>query len=191
MQSIQQQLLRDDVYLIGRVNTEPNDLARSAKASASSAQANGAAGNVLSGMTRAVHGPKGAPQDRAMPGTHRWMSDPAQGLPAWLELRWDSAVTIGHVQLIFDTGLHRPLTLTHSDAYAERMEWGHGQPETVRDYEVQVLVNDAWQSVASVKDNYQRRRVHVFEPVTTAALRVHATAVNGIDHARICEVRAY
>ena len=90
VRAIQQRLLRDDVYLIGHTNDDPADLARSAKISVSSEQEEGGAANVISGQTRAVHGEWGAPPDRAIPGTHRWMSDPNAGLPAWLELTWTS-----------------------------------------------------------------------------------------------------
>lgn len=192
MQAIQQQLLRDDAYLIGRVNVDSADVAREAKIAASSAQPDGAAANVVSGQTRAVYGAKGAPPERALPGAHRWMSDPAAGFPAWLELRWEKAVRPVEVQLIFDTGLHRALTLTHSDAYAERMEWGRPQSETVRDYAIEALVEGTWQRLVEVAGNYQRRRVHRVETAgPVEALRVAVSATNGLDHARICEVRVY
>ena len=120
------------------------------------------------------------------------MSDPGKGLPASLELHWDKPVRPAEVQLIFDTGMHRALTLTHSDAYAARMEWGQPQPETVRDYAIEALADGTWKAMVDVKGNYQRRRVHRIEaPESVTALRVHVTATNGLDHARICEVPVY
>ncbi len=192
VQAIQQRLLCDDAYLIGRVNIDPGDLAREAHASASSAQENGPAANVLTGQTRAVHGPKGAPPDRAIPGAHRWSSDPAAGLPAWLELRWDKAIRPAEIQVIFDTGMHRALTLTHSDAYAARMEWGRPQPETIKDYTIEGIHGGTRQTLVDVQGNYQRRRVHAIENAPALnAIRINITATNGLDHARICEVRVY
>lgn len=189
---IQQRLLRDDCFLIGRPNLDSDDLARNATASASSAQDGGGAANVLSGFTRAVHGPKGASPERAVPGTHRWMSEPAQGLPAWLELRWKEPVAAREVQLVFDSGMHRVLTLTHSDAYAERMEWGKAQPEIVRDYAIEVESGGEWRRLHDVSGNYQRRRVHALgAPGPIAAVRLVVSATNGLDHARVCEVRVY
>lgn len=191
VRAIQQRLLRDDAFLIGHVNLDQNDLTRTARVTASSAQSDGPAVNVIYGATRAVHGPKGAPPDRAQPGTHRWMSDPAKGLPARLELRWDAPVEPIEVQLIFDTALHRPLTLTHSDGYAERMRWGTPQPETVRDYTIEGYVDGGWRTLAEVDGNYQRRRMHRIDPTPLTALRITTTATNGLDHARICEIRVY
>ena len=161
---------------------------------ASSEQSRGAAQHILTGQTRAVHGPRGATRDRAHADgdTHRWMSDPTAGLPAWIELRWDQPIHPRIVQLIFDTGLHRVLTLSHSDAYVERMHYGRPQPETVRDYTIAVTCDDHWRDLALVSGNYQRRRVHTFEDVpATSALRITVHATQGIDHARICEVRVY
>lgn len=192
MTAIQQRLLRDDAYLIGAVNLDPKDLARDAKASASSAQQHAGAANVISGPTRSTHGPKGVKPERAAQGLHRWMSDPEAGLPAWLQLDWEEPVPVSEVQLIFDTGMHRVLTLTHSDAYAARMKWGQPQPETVRDYSIEVNCNGKWETVAEIKNNYQRRRVHKVKPsAPVSALRVNVTATNGLDHARIFEARVY
>lgn len=133
-----------------------------------------------------------APPDRAHPGTHRWMSDPAAGLPAWLELRWPATVTFGEVQLVFDTGQHRFLTLSQADGYTRRMHWGEPQPETVRDYALEIETADGWSVVHRENGNYQRRRVHRLpSPVSTAALRISIGATNGLDHARLFEVRVY
>lgn len=131
------------------------------------------------------------PPDRCFPGTHRWTSDPAAGLPAWLELRWAESITFSEIVLIFDTGLHRHLTLTQADGYEKRMWWGRPQPETVRDYTIAIESGGGWRDLLAERQNYQRRRVHRFEPVTSHAVRIHVVATNGIDHARIMEVRAY
>ncbi|MEQ9406463.1 MAG: FAD-dependent oxidoreductase [Fuerstiella sp.] len=190
--AIQQRLLQDDAFLIGRHNAQADDLARCAALSASTAQSTGAADQVISGCTRAVHGQHGAPPGRCVPGVHRWMSDPAAGLPAWLQLDWAEPVTVCQVQLVFDTGLHRHLTLSHHDGYTSRMIWGQPQPETVRDYTIEVSNGNGFSTVAQVTGNYQRLRRHDFElPEPIRTIRIHITQTNGIDHARIAEVRVY
>lgn len=40
-----------------------------------------------------------------------WISDPAQKLPAWLQLTWSEPVTWNTVQLAFDTDQNRRATL--------------------------------------------------------------------------------
>ncbi|WP_414662459.1 FAD-dependent oxidoreductase [Horticoccus sp. 23ND18S-11] len=222
---LQQRLLRDDCYLVGRRNEDPDDLARGAAVTASSEQPGGEAVLILSGQTRAVHGPAvvppapsagnqwenvlaeiatgqvkalytRAPADRAFPGTHRWKSDPAAALPAWMELRWPAPLRVREVQLIFDTGQHRFLTLSQADGYTRRMHWGSPQPETVRDYRLEFEAPEtpaSWRTWLEVKNNYQRRRVHRCEDagVTAKAIRIVVEATNGLDHARIFEVRVY
>ena len=189
---VQQRLLRDDAYLIGVRHEDGDDLALAASCAASSQQVGGEADLVRSGQTRAVHGPGGAPPDRAVAGRHRWQSDPAAGLPAWIELDWPAPVTVAQVRLVFDTGLSRPLTLTHSDAYAERMIWGRPQPETVADYWLEGRVGSAWQVLAKVDGNCQRLCVHTLDaPVTVTRLRLTVTATHGLDHARVGEIRVY
>ncbi len=189
---LQQQLLREDAYLIGHLNNDPKDLARIAKIAASSQQEHGPAHNLISGQTRAVHGEKGAPAARAHPGTHRWMSDPVQGLPAWVELKWDKPIRPRRIELIFDTGLHRYLTLSHSDAYSNVMQWGQPQEETVRDYDLNVSHQGKTTGRVEMRGNYQRRQVHELAKIPTAdTLRLTVTATNGLDHARLCEIRVY
>ncbi len=192
VRKIQQRLLRDDAYLIGFRNSDPADKATIAHITASSETEDAPAHRVVSGQSRSVHGERGAPPDRAFPGTHRWMSNAEAGLPAWLELRWDEPIKIREVQLIFDTGLHRLLTLRHYPKFAEAEFWGKPQPETVKDYTLEGDVEGNWVPLVSVVGNYQRRRVHsltMAQPVH--ALRISIASTNGIDHARICEVRVY
>ncbi len=192
LQAIQQRLLRDDCFLVGRANEDRDDLARRAHVTASSEQKTGSASHAIQGQTRAVFGEKGAPPDRREVTSHRWMSDPAAGLPAMLELAWDFPLRPTEIQLIFDTGQHRHLTLSHHGGYTATMIWGWPQPETVRDYAVSGYDGEDWATLVDVQGNYQRRRVHRIDcdrPVSK--LRITVTTTNGLDHARICEVRVY
>lgn len=192
MEQIQQRLLRDDAYLVGIQNQDADDLARTARITASSEQHGYEAARVISGQTRSVHGQAGAPEGRSFPGGHRWMSDAADGLPVTLELEWETPIQPREIQLIFDTGLHRHLTLSHHDGYTSRMIWGEAQPETVRDYRIKILDGEVWMPLVEVTGNYQRRCVHQVEVgLAVTALRVIVTATNGLDYVRICEVRVY
>lgn len=121
MARVQQQLLRQDVFLIGHHLREFDDLAPQATITASSEGKDGAASNVVSGQNRAMQDPRGVPPDREVPGTHRWISDGEVPLPAWIELRWPEAVAVKRIELVFDSALHRYLTLTQSNAYHQQM----------------------------------------------------------------------
>ena len=185
--AIQQQLLRDDGYLIGVANDDPRDLVRQAGLiTASSTQSGSCPENIRSGLTRTV---MKLPSDRLSPGLHRWMSCE---LPAALEIRWNAPVQLREVILVFDTGLHRLLTLSQADGYTQKMLWGRPQPETVSDYELSIETPAGWQVIESIRGNYQRRRRHVLSHAElVTALRIVVTATNGLQHARIVEVRVY
>ncbi|WP_425395153.1 FAD-dependent oxidoreductase [Aeoliella sp.] len=191
LNTIQQQLLQDDSFLIGLVNQHPHDLARQAQVTASSEQQGGAATEAVRGQTRSVHGPGGVDRERTMPGAHRWMSDPDDGLPAWLQLEWSEPITPSRVQLIFDTGLHRVMTMSLADSYTAKMQWGVVPPECVTKFSIEVRHCGKWQVAAGVDDNYQRRVVCPLPAEAIDALRIRVEATGGIDHARICEVRVY
>ena len=189
--NIQQQLLRDDAFLIDRTNSDTTELIHHATLTSSSEQRGSEAANVISVQTRSVHGERGAPEKRNHSGTHRWMSDPADGFPASLEITWPEPADVSQIQLIFDTGLHRHLTLSQLDAYSNSMIWGKAQPETIRDYSIETFDGKQWTHLLDITNNYQRKRVHEFDTLSTSTLRISVTASNGLDHARICEVRIY
>lgn len=174
MRAIRQQLLRQDAFIIGEQLDDPDNLAHQAKLTASSEHPKGAACNVLSGQTRCVRGERGVDPARQSPGSHRWISDPRDPLPQWLLLEWEQPVKPAEIVLVFDTGLHRHLTLTQSDAYARRMHWGAGQPETVKHFLVEALPTDGvWQTLVEVTENHQRLwKYHLAEPGELKALRI-------------------
>jgi hypothetical protein len=112
-----------------------------------------------------------------------WISDPHKPMPQWIELSWDQPQSIGAVLLTFDT---------HLDAMLQLGTIGAGAaPECPRDYKLLIEANGEMHSVASVEGNFQRRRRHEFDPVTTKRLRLLITATNGHHSARVYEIRAY
>ena len=177
--ALQQQLLKDDAYIIGVGNADPHDLARQAEVRASSETTGGEAVQIINGVHRGVG-------KRA----NRWISDSKQALPQWIELRFEKAEQIGEVHVVFDTGLARRLTLSHQDRANKAMIRGP-QPETVRDYEVQVLEGGAVRTVARVTGNYQRKRIHRFDAVRADGVRLVVEATQGDPSAKVFEIRAY
>ena len=191
LREARRRLLSDDAYLIDGDFSEGN-LAAEARITASSEMDGGEAKNVVSRQTRCVHGQRGAPPDRREAGWHRWRSDPGQSLPVWLMLEWDEAQEISEIVLIFDTGMHRHLTLSQHDGYtASKMIWGQPQPETVRDYLIEGRCGDGeWILLADVAGNYQRlRKLRFGEPVSADRIRVAVTATSGANEVRICGIQ--
>jgi hypothetical protein len=180
LKELQQTLLRDDQTIKGLKNEDPLDLARTARMTASGVFQTGQPDNVIDGQVR----------DRPGEIAHRWMAElTASG--AWLELAWPRPQRLRHVQITFDTGFHRELTLTASDSHNQQMIRAP-QPETVRDYVITVRDQDGKdREVAHVRDNHQRLRRHDFAGINASAVRITVLATNGAREARIYEVRCY
>ncbi len=195
---IQQRILQQDLFLIGRPYCGGReDYALKARLSASSEQgataATGAAAAVLTGVTRSVTGSTGVPSERELAGVHRWMSR-AETAP-WLELRWEEPIPAERLTVIWDSGLHRPLTLSHSHGIHTQLVWGTGQPELARSYRIEVMAagSDDWTPCLAVEENWQRRVVHPLpkEEGGIRAVRIHIDSTWGLDHARIVQVMVH
>jgi len=180
MATLQQAWLRDDQTIRGVKNADPEDLARRAVVTAN-AGTPGRPENVIDGEVRDLPGE----------WRHRWGATLEAGAgPAILILQWDAPVQLSEVQITFDSGFHRELTLSASNAVTARTIRGP-QPETVRDYEL-VAVTSAGETVlAKVEGNYQRLRRHAFEPVRAKTLKRLVHATNGAKEARVFELRAF
>jgi hypothetical protein len=173
--SLQQRLLRDDQTLRGVKNEDPLDVARKATASASAEEPSYEAAKVLDGFVRNIPGKE----------MHQWAGRMGAG-GAWIDLKWPKPVRISEVQITFDTGFHRMLTLSSQANVMDKIVRGP-QPETVKDYRIVA----GGRELARVVGNYQRLRRHSFEVVETDRLRVEVTATNGSEMARVFEIRCY
>jgi hypothetical protein len=108
----------------------------------------------------------------------------------WLELSWDRPQKLREVQITFDTGFQRELTLTSNPSINIGI-LREAQPETVRDYRLLIPNGSDWKELTKVSNNYQRLNRHGFDPVETDRLRLHITATNGDEFARVFEIRCY
>lgn len=183
---LQQTLLRCDQTIKNARNQDNRDLARNATVTASAEVAPAKAALVIDGFTRDIPDKKGQPVE-----VHHWAAPVTNGKPAWIELGWPEPKTIRRIQITFDTGFQRQLTLTSQDSQ-NRTVLRAAQPETVRDYTVSYrAASGGLTPVATIIGNFQRINRHDFTPVETKAIRVEVSATNGIEEARIFEIRCY
>lgn len=181
LHELQQTLLRDDQTLKRMVSSGEGDLARTARITASASMEGGGPQNVVNGRVR----------DLAGEPSNLWAA-PVGEAGAWLELAWDRPQTIRRIQLTFDTGFQRVLTLSSKARLMPRMHWGDPQPETVRDY--QLIAYDATGAeklLADVTYNYQRLNRHTVEANDVRRLRLLVKVTNGVPEARLFEIRVY
>ncbi len=180
LKELQQTLLRDDQSIKGVKNEDALDLARNAKVTASGEDANCSPAHVLNGWTR------------TLPEYPNQWAAPLGADGAWLELAWDKPQTLKQIQLTFDSGFIRELTLSSSDN-ANKGIIRAPQPETVKKYSLQYQTEDGkdWVELASVNNNHQRICRHNFAAVNAKRIRIHVKETNGDKLARIFEVRCY
>jgi hypothetical protein len=183
---LRQSLLRDDQTIKGLTNQDPLDLARTAKVTASAEEGPAAASLLLDGHLRDIPNKKGDPAV-----VHHWAAQVAAGRPAWVDLRWDRPQRISEVQLTFDSGFKRQLTLSAQESQNVNLLRA-AQPETVKDYTVVARTADGTERVlATVKNNFQRLKRHRFDAGEFQSVRIEVQATNGDPMARIFEVRCY
>ena len=176
VKQLQQTLLRDDQTILGIKNTDPADLARSAKVTASESIADSAPENVISGITI----------DLPKQNKNRWVASAAS--KPWIKLEWSSPQKFSQVRFIFEPG-NTALSQTGSDYLLKTMIRGP-QPKIVREYQVTAVLEDGSEKVlADVKNNYQKLVVNKFDPVLAKALKVQASATNGDPNVIIKEIR--
>jgi len=179
LKAVKQAILKQDGYLLGTRNADPADLALKAKISSGSAKPGFEADKVISGVARPVGNE-----------SNHWRSVSLAPQDAWLELDFGRNTILSEIHLAFDTNLSRQMTLSQQKSVQERMVLGP-HPETVRDYRVEAFIDGAWNTVAEVTGNYQRKRIHPLRGLQCGKLRVWISATNGAPEARVCEIRCY
>lgn len=169
--ALQQRLLRDDCYIPGVRNEDPDDLARGAAVVCSSGD--GAA--VIDGVSRITG----------------WVSAPLEGEAPWLELRLPQAGPVGEIRLTFDSDLSAEIMPSLSD-WAQNRQSPLPPATLVQDYVITVFLGDRAVHTQTISGNYQRHRIHALLAGTVCdRLRVTVLATQGDERARILEARLY
>lgn len=175
IETVQRHLAEDDAFLLQP--PRPAGLEQQAVITATTSLPNYGPSLIANPYTRATS-PALHPTLPDSPNQWRSVS-----LPAAIELRWPAPVAIHQVDLIFDTGFERELTLSMSDAFTQKMIRAP-QPETISHY--RLTAGDTL--IAEVTNNHQRRRRHTCA-LTTDVLRLEVLATNGVPEARLFAIR--
>lgn len=172
---LQEQLLRDDAYIPNRPAQDLNDLARSAKLSASSTTS-GSADLLIDGYSR-----------DEVDAIHHWESD---GVGATLTLTWERAVEICEAVIKCNTNLQKTISLRPDPGRKETI-LKTLPPEMLKCCEVEILQDNRWVKVGSVEDNIHRLIEIKFAKVETTSLRFKLNETYGAPNVRLFEVRCY
>ena len=201
--ALQQRLLKQDQYIPGLRNEDPDDLARTAEVTATSSQSRirfARSTSVDWAISQSKIGfvhrkdpdrrdwcySEGASPAAVIDGTtrivgdeaHAWVSDETQPLPQALTLTWKRPVRASEVRIVFNSDLMP----TQPAAMPEPL---------VKAYDVEVKTAGRWEKVVTAEDNWRRLAVHGFEPREISALRLTCRETWGSPSAQVFEVRVY
>lgn len=179
IERLQQTLLKDDCYLPLLVNTDENDFALKATVSASSEELGYEAANVINGVSRTIDGK-----------TNEWRSAPLGDKPEWIELKLAKVERVSTVQIVFDSNFYLEKKISLSSHRQSQQEIGIPK-ELVKDYVVALYRDGVKVAEQGITDNFQRlNRVHL-DGCECDTVRINIHSTNGIDRARIFEIRVY
>lgn len=179
MQKLQERLQKDDCYLPDRFSTDSDDLACTATVSATSAQDEYGAPNVINGISR-----------RVGEQTNAWRSAGLSAQGEALTLTLAASAKVRTVQLTFDSNFDLEKKITLSSRRQKQQAVGI-PAELVKDFDVILSKNGETVAMQQVRGNYQRLcRVH-FDGVDCDTVEIRVLATNGTPDARVFEVRIY
>ena len=173
---LQEQLLRDDVFIPNRHAKDESDLARKASVMIASSTTSGDVQLLTDGTGR-----------DEVNKIHHWQSD---GLEAELQMEWAKPVNISRIEIKGNTNLQRKINM-HKNPAKNKEQILAIPPELVKTISVEVSVKGKWKEVATVENNMTRQIKIPFSSVKTTAVRLKLKDTWGDKNIRLYEVRAY
>ena len=178
MNELQEQLLRDDVFIPNRPAVDSKDLAKKAKVIIGSSTISGDCKLLVDGVSR----------DRE-DEIHHWEAD---GLNANLQLEWEKPVKISKVELKGDTNVLRKMMMhKNPQKNIQNEQILDVPPELIKTASVEARVKGRWVEVAKIEDNITRVIKTSFDQVKTTAIRIKLKETWGYKNAKLFEIRCY
>ncbi len=176
---LQQDLLKEDVFLPGIVNHDPSDLARKAKITATSHKDEDFADKVVDGYSRHFDGKR-----------HSWHSNGIRPEGETLTLAWDEAKELTQLRLTFCSDFRYPIRITMAPARQKQQRPGT-PAEIVKDYVIKFYKNSKCVYTQEVKNNVQRLNVLNFKKIRCDKVEITFLETHGCKDIEIFEIRAY
>lgn len=173
---LQKLLLRDDAYIHGIRFIDEDDIIKDSILSCSSQKH--PCTNVINGNLR-----------NTADEINYWESDEILN-SEYIQAVFDSPKNISEVQLRFDSDLTREIRLTMS-LWASNSQIRGVPPELVKDYMIELMLDDKVVSSKTITGNYQRLNKLFFDNVKADAIKVTIFATNGWSAARIFDLKCF
>ncbi|WP_396633407.1 FAD-dependent oxidoreductase [Maribacter sp. R86514] len=173
---LQEQLLRDDVFIPKRPAKDSNDLAKNASLIFASSTLSGDANFLTDGMSRDIAG-----------NIHHWQSD---GLPATVQIEWEEPVLLSTVELKCDTNVKRNIMM-RKDSSNEGIYRNNIPEELMKSISLEARISGRWVNIGELDKNKTRLVKFTIDKVRTSAVRVTLKETYGHENAKLFEIRAY
>lgn len=176
IKELQEQLIRDDVFIPKRPANDPQDLARKASLIFGSTTTTGDVKNLLNGISRDIDG-----------AVNHWQSD---GLYAELQLEWETPIEISKVELKCDTNVKRNIMM-RKDSKNDELYANHVPKELLKSLSLQGRVNGKWEILGGIEDNRTRLIKFNFKPSKVTAVKLKLKETYGAKNIKLFEIRCY
>ena len=173
---LQEQLLRDDVFIPKRPAKDVNDLARNANLIFASSTSTGDVKNLTNGMSRDIDG-----------NINHWQSD---GLSAEIQMEWENPILLSSIELKCDTNVKRNIMM-RKDSRNDDL-YGNSIPkEMLEALSFEGRINGQWKKLGEIDNNRTRLIKLKFDTIKTTAVRIKMTKTYGTENVKLFEVRCY
>lgn len=179
MKQLRQELLKNDLYIMGLKNEDELDLARGAKVCASSEKVGYESSKVINGYTRNIDSQ-----------INMWCSNGLSSEGEKLELSLAKRANVKQVRITFDPNLSEERCISVSKAFIDKIPLGPDK-ELVKDYCVALFNKGKVVFEKEVCGNYQRLNVIEVPGVDADKVVLTVKATNGCEDAHVFEVRVY
>ena len=119
-----------------------------------------------------------------------WISDGISADGETLSLQLKEKSQVSQVRLTFDPNFNYAIKLTLSGKRQKQQRIGT-PPELVKDYTVTLWNDENKVGEKTITENVQRLNVVEFEPVICNKVIITVHSTNGVEDARVYEVRVY
>ncbi len=179
IKELRQALLKDDCYILGVRNEDPDDIARKAKVTATSEEPGAEASKVINGISRNTD-----------TECNEWISRPLSEGEAALCLRFSDAHEVNEVRLTFDPDLSEERCISVSKAFLDKEPIGVAK-DLVKDYTIILSLEGREVFATTVRDNYQRLNIVKVPSILADEAVIRIDSTNGASSAKVFEVRIY
>ncbi|MGB5419063.1 FAD-dependent oxidoreductase [Algibacter sp.] len=176
MNELQEQIMRDDVFIPKRPANDLNDLAKKASLIFGSSTSSGDAVNLINGISRDIDGE-----------INHWQSD---GLSSELQLEWETPINVASVEIKCDTNVKRNIMM-RKDSRNDELYNNAIPQEMLKSLSLQGRVKGRWIDLGSIKENRTRLIKFRFDSTNVTAIKVKMKETYGAENVRLFEIRCY